>query len=86
MSLEPHLILYSRPGCHLCDAMKAQLDQLCTRLEFELQVVDIAADAGLEQRYGHEIPVLYIDGRIAARHRVTDAELIRKLTHDGRGG
>ena len=66
--------------------MKAQLDQLRTRLEFELQVIDIATEADLEQRYGHDIPVLYIDGRKAAKYRVSDAELIRKLKHDGRGG
>ena len=84
--MAPRLTLYSRPGCHLCDAMKAQLDQLRTRLEFELQVIDIATEADLEQRYGHDIPVLYIDGRKAAKYRVSDAELIRKLKHDGRGG
>ena len=84
--MPPRLTLYSRPGCHLCDAMKAQLDQLRTRLEFELQVIDIATEADLEQRYGHDIPVLYIDGRKAAKYRVSDAELIRKLKHDGRGG
>ena len=84
--MAPRLTLYSRPGCHLCDAMKAQLDQLRTRLEFELQVIDIATEADLEQRYGHDIPVLYIDGRKAAKYRVSDAELIRKLKHDRRGG
>lgn len=74
-----HLELYSRPGCHLCDELRA----LCERLsgEFSLQVaeINIETDPALEARYGKEIPVLYIDGRKAVKFRTTEVELRRKL-------
>ncbi len=44
-----------------------------------LQEVDISGDADLEARYGLEIPVLTIDGKKAAKYRVTDEALRRML-------
>lgn len=74
-----HLELYSRPGCHLCDDLRA----LCRRLEGEfplrLTELNIDADPALAARYGEEIPVLFVDGRKAVKFRITEAELRRKL-------
>jgi hypothetical protein len=44
--------------------------------------VDLREDPRLELRYRFEIPVLFLDGREIARHRVTEAELGVRL--DGR--
>ena len=44
-----------------------------------IEEIDISTDPGLETRYGLEIPVLLVDGRKAAKYRVTDAELTRML-------
>jgi hypothetical protein len=41
--------------------------------------VDISTDAALEALYGLEIPVLLVDGRKAAKYRVTDETLTRLL-------
>ena len=71
--------LYSRPGCHLCDDMKAVVERVARSVPLTLIVVDISTDAELEQRYGQEIPVLLIDGRKAAKYRVSEEELSRKL-------
>jgi hypothetical protein len=73
------LTLYSRPGCHLCDDMKAVIDRVAGRVPLVLERVDISADEALERRYGHDIPVLLVDGRLAGKHRITEAELVRKL-------
>lgn len=80
MNRQPlQLELYSRPGCHLCDELRT----LCGRLsdEFLLRVteVNIETDPVLEERYGQEIPVLFIDGRKAVKFRTAEAELRRKL-------
>ena len=73
------LELYSKPGCHLCDELRT----LCGRLsdEFFLQVteINIETDPALEERYGQDIPVLFIDGRKAVKFRATERELRRKL-------
>ena len=75
------LTLYSRPGCHLCDDMKAVVTRVARSAEHRVTVeeIDISTDPGLEARYGLEIPVLLVDGRTAAKYRVTEAELRRIL-------
>ena len=78
------LTLYSRPGCHLCDEMKALVQRVTSALQAPatIEEIDISADPALEARYGLEIPVLLIDGRKAAKYRVTEETLTRLL----RGG
>ena len=75
------LTLYSRPGCHLCEEMKMVVARVVRGLETPVTIdeVDISTDADLEARYGLEIPVLLIDGRKAAKYRVTEGELARML-------
>ncbi|HYE90577.1 MAG TPA: glutaredoxin family protein [Terriglobales bacterium] len=73
------LTLYSKPGCHLCDEMKHVVDLVSARVPLALQVVDISTDPALEARYGLEIPVLLVDGRKAAKYRVTADDLERTL-------
>ena len=73
------LALYSRPGCHLCDDMKAVIARVARSIPLTLEEIDISGDAGLEGRYGLEIPVLMVDGKMAAKHRITEAELERVL-------
>lgn len=79
MAVQPLLTLYSRPGCHLCEDMKAAIERVARAVPLTLEEVDISTDAALEQRYGLEIPVLLIDGKKAAKYRVTDVELRRIL-------
>ena len=73
------VVLYSKPDCHLCDEMKAVLKRASHRTTLTVEEVDISADAELERLYGAEIPVLIIAGRKAAKYRITEAELRRKL-------
>ena len=77
------LTLYTRPGCHLCDDLKATLLRLRRRQAFVLREVDISHDPALDRRYGHDIPVLLINGAEAARHRIDEADLMRRLTQTG---
>ena len=75
------LTLFSRPGCHLCDEMKAVVHRVigAAAVPATVEEIDISTDADLDERYGLEIPVLLIDGRKAAKYRVTEAELTRML-------
>ncbi len=73
------LTLYTRPGCHLCDDMKAVITQLRRRRPFEFTAIDISTDIALERRYGQDIPVLLIDGEEVARHRIAEPDLWRML-------
>ena len=51
------LILYSRPECHLCEEMSAELEPLL-RGRATLQIVDVDQSPALVRRYGLRIPVL----------------------------
>jgi thiol-disulfide isomerase/thioredoxin len=80
------LTLYSRPGCHLCDDMKAVIARVIARSPAPMSVeeIDISSDPDLESRYGVEIPVLLVDGRKAAKYRITEQELTRIVGGSGR--
>ena len=62
----PTLIIYRRPGCHLCDDAEVLLrDELAQRARaglrpIEVEHVDISTDAELEGRYRRRIPVFAI--------------------------
>jgi glutaredoxin len=74
------LTIYSKPGCHLCDDMKAVVEGVVRgRQQISLQEIDISNDPVLLQRYELEIPVLLIDGKKAAKFRITEQELTRRL-------
>jgi glutaredoxin len=79
----PRLTIYSKAGCHLCDDMKAAVRRvLHGRTGILVEEVDISSDPVLLELYGLEVPVLMIDGKKAAKFRVSDGELTRML--DGR--
>ena len=73
------LTLYSKDGCHLCEDLRALLDELQSEYDFAIEEIDVTRDAELFARYRYEIPVLLKDGREIARGRVSDRELVKLL-------
>ena len=63
----------------MCEEMKAAIDRVAQSIPLTVEVIDISDDAELERRYGPEIPVLLVDGKKAAKYRVSEAELSRIL-------
>jgi len=51
------LTLYSRPECHLCETLLADLGPLL-RDDVIVETVDVDSSVALERRYGLRIPVL----------------------------
>jgi len=64
------LVLYSKPGCHLCDEMKAEMSRAACDDLYSLEEVNIESDPALFHRYRHEIPVLCINGIEAFKYRL----------------
>jgi glutaredoxin len=56
------VVLYSRPGCRLCDEARAVLEAQRARTPFDLREIDVETDDALELAYGIRIPVVLIDG------------------------
>ena len=52
------LKFFTTQGCHLCEQAEEILVALQKEYIFELEVIDIAADKELVERYGLSIPVL----------------------------
>ncbi len=71
--------IYSKPDCPLCEKAKRIIQQVQTRIRFDLTEVNIEEDRGLFERFQFDIPVIFIDGRKAFKHRVEEKELERRL-------
>ncbi|NJN85305.1 MAG: glutaredoxin family protein [Leptolyngbyaceae cyanobacterium SL_7_1] len=54
------VILYSKPGCHLCEGLQEKLGQIQT-LAIELEIRDIASNSEWFNAYQYEIPVLFVE-------------------------
>jgi len=70
-------LLYSRPGCGLCEEMLSELNLLPQAQPFGVDVLDVDADPAAKVRYGHKIPVLLLDGELVCHGRL-DAEEVHK--------
>lgn len=70
------LVLYSRPGCHLCEDMERALEPLLRSIPASLEVIDVDSDPKLRSRYGLRVPVLALDGHIVCEARL-DADAVR---------
>ncbi len=58
-----HIILYSKPGCHLCEGLQEKLEQVVETQDFahlQLQIRDITTRDDWFQAYQYEIPVLFV--------------------------
>jgi glutaredoxin len=75
------LVLYGRPGCHLCDDARAIL----VRVGAPFAEVDITADDALHAAYLERIPVVTLDGVERVELFVDEAALRGLLGRVSRG-
>ena len=73
------VVIYSRPGCHLCDVMKDVVQKVSASIPLSIEEIDISQDPELERLYGLEIPVLFVGGKKVAKYRIGETELSRLL-------
>jgi glutaredoxin len=74
------LVLYGRPGCHLCDDARAVLERIGATFE----EVDIEGDDVLHRAYLERIPVVALDGEELYDFFVDEQDLRRRLGSDAR--
>ena len=77
------VVLYGRPGCHLCDEARAVLERIRAELPFALVERDIERDDALFKAYLERIPVIALDGKELFDFFVDEAELRRRLAYTG---
>lgn len=64
------VVLYSRPGCGLCDEAREVILAVRQHVPFAFREVDVSSDDDLELAYGLRIPVVVVDGEEAFEVRV----------------
>lgn len=72
--------IYSREGCHLCEVAYAVVEQVCTELGEDYEVLDVDSDYALYEQYSDDVPVIAVDERVIARWRVSPQQLLDALT------
>ena len=84
--MKTELLLYTRKDCCLCEDMKSTLSRVAGRVPFALEEIDIDTSPALQEKYGDEVPVLFINGRKAFKYRLTAKELEQRLKRDAVSG
>jgi len=77
-------LLYSRPGCGLCEEMLSELAALPQAGCYPVDVLDVDTDPALKMRYGHKIPVLFFGGELVCHGRLDPAEVDKALAYHRR--
>jgi len=74
------VVVYGRPGCHLCDDAVAIIERVRARVPFKLEQCNIERDDALFKRYLERIPVVEIDGQEAFELFVDEQQFERRLS------
>ena len=69
------VVLVTREGCHLCDEALSLLQDLGV----DPELADVDADDELHRLYDFRVPVVLLDGAVAAEGKVTRDQLVRVL-------
>ena len=77
----PTVRLFTKAGCTLCDVAKGVLADAAAARPHTLEAVDITdpEHAAWYEKYKYDIPVLHIDGKYWAKHRITIEESLDAL-------
>ena len=74
-----HVIIYSKPGCHLCEEAIRVLQRIQTQNPFALEEVNIQDDPTLLAEYGEQIPVVTLNGTFLFEYTVDETRLRQLL-------
>ncbi len=69
------IIVYTVPGCHLCDDAIALIRSFSSKYELEVSIIDILASSELIDKYQHDVPVVFAGGEEIFRHGIGRDEL-----------
>ena len=76
MTIMRHKVtLYGKQECCLCDEAMDLLQKVNASLPFDLEKRDISGDPELLDKFGHKIPVIFVDGVEVFKYRVNENRL-----------
>jgi glutaredoxin len=75
----PTVTLYTKPGCHLCEPVADTIAAAAKVRSFQSITRNILDDPDDFERYKHAIPVVTVNGKQVARHRLSLPQLLQAL-------
>ncbi|MGJ9413289.1 glutaredoxin family protein [Aeromicrobium sp. CF4.19] len=76
---DARVVLYTRPGCHLCEEAETIVAAVCAESGDPWTTVDISGSAELVEAFTDQVPVTFVDGRQHDFWRVDPARLREAL-------
>lgn len=73
------IVIYSNPGCHLCERAKEVIARCQQQVNFVLGEVDISQKPEFLERCRNDIPIVLLDGQEVSRHVVREHKLLELL-------
>jgi glutaredoxin len=64
------VLIYSRTSCHLCEIAIDQINSVRNEKNFQVEIKLIDGSHELEEMYGEQVPVIFIDEKIHDYWRV----------------
>jgi glutaredoxin len=84
MNAKPHVTLYTKPGCHLCEEAKREMEAARISGEYTFEEVNIEENPEAYERYKFEIPVIHINGHKAFKYHLTAEEFRNRIRRHAR--
>ena len=69
----PEVVLFSKKGRHLCEAVEAEIRSMAV-IGTSLTVVDLDEDSALHDKYWMRIPVVRVEGEDVFEAKMMDQE------------
>ncbi|PRP81761.1 glutaredoxin [Planoprotostelium fungivorum] len=73
---------FTKPGCTLCVPALQAVERAQLKIPFVLEKVDISKDRQSWNKYKFDIPVLTINDKEVARHRMTEEQILNFLNQE----
>ena len=73
------VLIYSRTGCHLCEIVIDQINSVRNEKNFQVEIRLIDGNRDLEEKYGEQVPVIFIDEKIHDYWRVDLERFIKDI-------
>jgi Glutaredoxin and related proteins len=72
---QDQVIMYTKVGCHLCEAARELLDEIAETRPFALTEIDIRSDMTTYETYRYRVPVVLVNGTVVAEGSVAYEDL-----------
>lgn len=77
-----HIEFFTKSDCQLCDEMSDAILALQNEFPMTIKYKDITLDQDLFEKYRYDIPVVFINGRKAFKHRATIDNIRKRLRRE----